>query len=101
MDRVYAGVDVGKATLEVGIYGETRRRPPNYDVAWLEQLIEAVQARQVGLVVVEATGDLERRLVAALVVAGVPVSVVNPQRVRYFARPGTGQVRPSDAAGAV
>jgi len=86
MDKVYAGVDVGKATLEVGIYGERWVGQYNYDVAGVAQLIGAVQGREVGLVVVEATGDLERRLVTALVVAGVPVAVVNPQRVRYFAR---------------
>lgn len=40
MDKVYAGVDVGKATLEVGIYGETWVGQYNYDVAGLEQLIE-------------------------------------------------------------
>jgi transposase len=38
------------------------------------------------LVVVEATGGLERRLVAELIDAGLEVAVVNPRQVRDFAR---------------
>jgi transposase len=46
-------------------------------------------------VVCEATGGYERDVVAALHEAGVPVSVLNPARVRHFAR-ATGQRAKTD-----
>src|SRR5262249_56932815 len=47
------------------------------------------------LVVLEATGGLERLLVAALALANLPVAVVNPRQVREFAR-ATGQLAKTD-----
>jgi transposase len=48
------------------------------------------------LAVVEATGGLERELVAGLLEAGVTVAVVNPRQVRDFAR-ATGRLAKTDA----
>ena len=47
------------------------------------------------LVVLEATGGMEVRLAAALAAAGLPVAVVNPRRVRAFAR-ATGRLAKTD-----
>jgi transposase len=47
------------------------------------------------LVVLEATGGLERALVRGLVDASLPVIVVNPRRVRDFAK-ATGQLAKTD-----
>lgn len=47
------------------------------------------------LVVLEATGGLERTLVAHLLAAALPVAVVNPRQVRDFAR-ATGQLAKTD-----
>ncbi len=38
------------------------------------------------MIVLEATGGLERALVAELVAARLPVAVINPRQVRDFAR---------------
>jgi transposase len=46
-------------------------------------------------VVVEASGGYERTVLAALDAAGVPVALVNPRRVRDFAR-STGQLAKTD-----
>ena len=48
------------------------------------------------LIVLEATGGLERAAPAALATAGLPVVVVNPRQARDFAR-ATGQVAKTDA----
>lgn len=85
-DRMFAGIDVAKTTLEVGIWGEGCVAQYRYDADGLNQLIAALQQQELSCVVVEASGDLERQLVAALVVACLPVAVVNPKRVRDFAR---------------
>ena len=74
-------------------------------VAWLA-------SRERPLVVVEATGGLERALVAALGRAGIAAAVVNPRQIRDFARAAgllaktdrldarAGAVRRAHAAGA-
>src|SRR5206468_12004772 len=49
-------------------------------------LVERLAALAPALIVLEATGGLEVRLAAALAAAGLPVAVVNPRRVRAFAR---------------
>lgn len=86
MNARYVGVDVAKATLEVGLYGEDEVKQYRYDAGGVEQLVLSLQEQPIERVVVEATGDLERRLVAALLSVGLPVAVVNPKRVRDFAR---------------
>jgi transposase len=84
--EVSAGIDVSKSTLDVGIEGETSVGHYCYDATGIEAVIAALQQHELSRVVVEATGDLEKELVTALVMAGLPVAVVNPKRVRDFAR---------------
>jgi len=59
-------------------------------------LVERLQAVQPTLIVLEATGGLERAATAALATAGLPVVVVNPRQARDFAR-ATGQLAKTDA----
>lgn len=84
--ETFAGIDVSKATLDLGLAGESRVVRYGYDAAGIEAVIADLQGYALSRIVVEATGDLEKQLVTALVMAGVPVAVVNPKRVRDFAR---------------
>jgi transposase len=59
-------------------------------------LVEQLQARHPTLIVLEATGGLERLVASALATAGLPVVVVNPRQARDFAR-ATGQLAKTDA----
>jgi len=61
----------------------------------LAALVEQVAALAPTLVVLEATGGLERPVSAALAAVGVPVAVVNPRQVRDFAK-ATGQLAKTD-----
>ena len=83
-DRPNAGVDVSKHHLDVCV-GDDTRRVANEAQGWGE-LIAMLQAAQVDLVVVEATGGYERGLVCALQGAGVSVARVNPRQARDFAK---------------
>lgn len=95
MVETFAGIDVSKSTLDLGIWGENRVVQFSYNEAGLRQLVTVLQDYELCRVVIEATGDLEKQLVAALVVAGLPVAVVNPKRVRDFAR-AAGQLAKTD-----
>jgi transposase len=59
-------------------------------------LVERLQALHPTLIVLEATGGLERAATAALATAGRPAVVVNPRQARDFAR-ATGQLAKTDA----
>ena len=93
----FIGVDVSKADLFVARGGEPASKSyPNTDHGHRD-LIRDLEGGSVSceLIVVEATGGYERRLVTALGARGLPVVVVNPRQVRDFAK-ATGQLAKTD-----
>jgi transposase len=82
----YVGIDVSKDRLDVAILGEERAGQVANTQAGVVGLGEHLQALQPELIVVEATGGYQRAVVEALFWAGLAVAVVNPARVRQFAR---------------
>ena len=81
---VNAGIDVSKQHLD-GCWGGQERRWSN-DLAGWDELITALQAAAVDVVVVEASGGYESGLVGALQAAGTTVARVNPRQARDFAK---------------
>jgi transposase len=81
----WVGVDVSKATLDVFLTGPEQAFSVANTPAGIQHLIATRQHAQPRLIVLEATGGLERALVAELMVAALPVAVVNPRQVRRFA----------------
>lgn len=82
----WVGVDVSKSTLDVYVSVPEQAFVVANDPTGLGRLIEILQPVQPRLIVLEATGGLERALVAELLVASLPVAVVNPRQVRRFAQ---------------
>lgn len=82
----FVGIDVSKSTWDVHVSPQGRSFSVPADEAGLVKLRTELAALGPCLIVVEATGGLERRLVVELLEAGLTVSVVNPRRVRDFAR---------------
>jgi transposase len=82
----FVGIDVSKAHLDVA--WDARPAIVRYvnDAQGCAALAHAL--RGAGLAIVEATGGYELEIVRALQSAGGPVAVVNPRRVRDFARAG-------------
>jgi len=89
------GIDVSKARLDGYLTGQDTTFAFANDEAGLSALITFLQPVQPALVVLEATGGLERALVAHLLAAALPVAVVNPRQVRDFAR-ATGRLAKTD-----
>lgn len=86
MTKIVVGIDVGKAKLDVAITTDKRVRVWTNDDAGRVELVEWVVSQEASLVVVEASGGYEAAVVSALVERGLAVSLVNPTRVRSFAR---------------
>jgi transposase len=98
MTTIYAGLDIAKLNLQLHLAGRVHDLPNTR--AGHRRLLKLLAAQAGVHVVCEATGGYERDVVAALQQAPVPVSVLNPARVRHFAR-ATGQrakTDPLDAA---
>jgi transposase len=82
----YVGIDVAKDRLDVTVLGEERVWQTDNTQAGIANLVQQMQEVCPELIVVEATGGYQRNVVDALFQAGVSVAVVNPARVRQFAR---------------
>jgi len=84
--ELFVGIDVSKDTLDYALRPTgTQAQTPN-STDGVAQLVTALQPLCPTLVVVEATGGLERAVVAALSAAQIPVVVINPRRARAFAK---------------
>jgi transposase len=95
----FVGIDVSKDHLDVAARPDgTARRVPNTDDGF-DRLVALLRPPSPTLVVLEATGGYQRRVVAALCLAGLPVAVVNPARAREFAR-AAGRPAKTDAVDA-
>src|SRR3954465_15020645 len=88
MDRLpaFVGIDVSKHRLDIHLRPSGEGFAVDHGGEEVATLVARLAALAPALVVLEATGGLEVRLAAALAAAGLPVAVVNPRRVRAFAR---------------
>lgn len=86
MTDLYIGIDVSKARLDIaaGKDGEIWDSPN--DNTGIAKTVSRIKDLAPKLVVVESTGGLENQIVAHLFTEGIPVALVNPSRVRDFAR---------------
>jgi transposase len=93
MTTIYTGLDIAKLNLQLHLAGRVHDLP---NTAAGHRRLRKLLAAQPGVhVICEATGGYERAVVAALQEACVSVSVLNPARVRHFAR-ATGQRAKTD-----
>jgi transposase len=95
------GIDLGKTSLQLHLVTPETTLPKSldYDEAGCQKVIELCQQHQVQLVVLEATGGLQRKLAVALVQAKVPVAILNPSRIRHYAL-GEGMLAKTDTVDA-
>jgi transposase len=98
----YVGIDVSKARLDIAVRPSGEAWQSANDEAGIAALVDRLRTLQPlapQLIVLEATGGLERLVVAALALAELPVVVVNPRQVRDFAK-ATGRLAKTDAVDA-
>jgi transposase len=94
-EAIYAGVDVSKETLDIALHPSGEYWQEKNDEAGRARLAARLETATPALVVIEATGGIERSAVIALAVASLPVVVINPRQVREFAR-ATGELSKTD-----
>lgn len=99
-EKVFVGIDVSKERLDVAVWpsGETFQAHNDRD-GWRElgRRLRPLRAEAIGL---EASGGYERAVLRALLDAGLPARLVNPARVRQFAR-ACGMIAKNDRLDAI
>src|ERR1700723_248894 len=85
-EAVYVGIDVSKGELVVAVRPSGERMTLANDRAGIRRLVGRLGELKPQLVVVEATGGLQRQVVAGLWMAGVAGAAVNPSWGRNFAK---------------
>jgi transposase len=95
---LFVGVDVAKDKLDLARSDQPPGKVWTFDntPAGIARLLASLVDARPTTIVVEATGGLERPLAGALLDAGLPVAVVNPRKVRHFAR-ALGKLAKNDA----
>jgi transposase len=91
----YVGIDVSKARLDIFVSGDNEIWATSNDEEGFQSILERLHPITPVLIVVESTGGLEISLLVALYTAGLPVALVNPGRVREFAK-STGLLAKTD-----
>ena len=82
----FVGIDVAKDKLDIAVLGEKKASQVGNDETGITKLIKKMKALKPVLIVVEVTGGYQRTVVLGMYEAGLPVAVVNPARVRQYAR---------------
>ena len=82
----YVGVDMAQQSFVWAVHGVRGSSSASNDEVGFQTLLDGLKGRSIGLLVLEATGGLERALATFLLAHGVPVTVVNPRAARDFAR---------------
>lgn len=91
----FIGIDISKAELDVANWGTGSYWQMSNDIRGRQDLIQRLKGLDPMLIVVEASGGLEQPVVRELNQENLPIAVVNPTRIRNFAR-STGQLAKTD-----
>ncbi|WP_460828432.1 IS110 family transposase, partial [Marilutibacter aestuarii] len=91
-----AGIDVGKASLDLAVEGHAGVARFANDRAGIAKLVKRLRALSPTRIVVEATGGYEEALLEACCDAGLWVARVNPRQARAFAS-AAGELAKTDA----
>jgi transposase len=87
-DNLFIGIDVSKDTLELALDNSAPTQTFENHPEGIASLVKLVTscARPIGVILLEATGGLERACALALCLAELAVIVINPRQAHDFAK---------------
>ena len=94
-EEIFIGIDISKTQMDVAIWGNDKTWEFRNEAEGWQELVEKAKDLNPSLIVVEASCGIEQPIVAELFMEKLPVAIVNPTRVRNFAR-STGQFAKTD-----
>ncbi|MBK8901298.1 MAG: IS110 family transposase [Anaerolineaceae bacterium] len=96
-EETFFGIDVSKTALDLAQWGQKAVTRFENSAAGIAALVERLlPATAIAAIVVEASGGFEQTMVTELAAVSLPIVVVNPTRIRNFAR-AKGQLAKTDA----
>lgn len=90
------GIDVSSEFLDLHVLPQGRASRHSNDAEGIREVLQLAREFKVNLMVMEATGGLERPLALECGVYQIPTVVMNPRQIRDFAR-STGKLAKTDA----
>jgi transposase len=93
--NIHVGIDVSKNFFDVHVLERSEDRRFEMTTDQIRQCVQWLKKVRPALAVMEATGGYELDLAGAMQSAGLPVAVMNPSRIRNFAR-ATGRTAKTD-----
>jgi transposase len=94
--EIFVGIDISKDHLDVHVLPDNVEFSCTRDEKGLRILVKSLKEMSPVLIVLEATGGYQNLVAAGLGAALLPFSVVNPARIRHFAR-AIGKLAKTDA----
>ena len=85
-EKVFIGVDISQDSLDMVAYPTGQIWQYKNSKGGITKAIAKLGGLGLKLIVMEATGGLEKPLCEALFQAGLPAAIVNPRRIRDFGR---------------
>jgi transposase len=85
-EKVFIGVDISQDSLDMVAYPTGQIWQYKNSKGGITKAIAKLRGLELKLIVMEATGGLEKPLCKALFQAGLPAAIVNPRRIRDFGR---------------
>ena len=85
-DTVYVGIDVSKSSFDLAVHGTARVTTFAMTCPGISKAINEIHNKGTALVALESTGGYEKPLVKALAHKGIPTALINPGRIRDYAR---------------
>jgi transposase len=82
----FVGIDVSKNYLDVAIGEDEEEWRVKNNQEGIELLVKRLETIGPKLIVIESTGGLERPVILELNSVNLPLALVNPKRIREFAR---------------
>jgi len=84
--KKHVGIDISKKFFDLHILEEGKDMHFEYTPEQIKQCVKLLLNNDVELIVMEATGGYELELACALQAAGLAIAIVNPRRIRDFAK---------------
>ncbi len=84
--ELFAGIDVSKSYLDLALRGVSKSWRFSNNLEGISKLTDLLLQHQPALIVLEATGGYEQAAFRCLSARQLSVAIVNPRRVRAFAR---------------
>ncbi len=84
--KIFIGIDVSKKTLDIAMGQDGEFYTIDNTSQAIQRFVSSLSRDSIAQVVVESTGGLELPVIRALSTVSIPVALINPARVRHFAK---------------